>query len=111
MIRVEFKLTMPGRGRAVSSSFGEGRHYARVMTLTNKAVAKLLGPDWDKKPPENSRKSFYHHWTDGWTAQVTARVMFKGEKAKKSDGFAGYDWMISNILQYGDTTKPGEVPA
>jgi hypothetical protein len=56
-------------------------------------------------------KGFYtHHWSDGWTACINVK---RSESAKetrkassKSKGFYGYDWMIDNILQYGQTEKP-----
>lgn len=54
----------------------------------------------------NSTASWFHSWTDGWRACVTARIMRQGERRPKSAGFCGYDWMVRNIIWYGDTTEP-----
>jgi hypothetical protein len=32
--------------------------------------------------------------------------MASNERKRKSAGFCGYDWMVENILAYGDTEKP-----
>jgi hypothetical protein len=102
VIRVEFKLSMPGKASWDGHWSGEGKHYARVQTITNKAAVKLFGSDWNHRPAEDTRRSFSYNWSDGWSAQVTVRIMFAGEKARKSDGFAGYDWMIDSILRHGE---------
>lgn len=98
--RIEFRLSMPARGNAVSSSWGEGRNYVRVRTISGSAARALLGGIGV------NHRSFHHFWPDGWTARVDARLMGHGERTPKSDGFAGYDWMIDNIIAYGTTSVP-----
>lgn len=98
MTRVEFRLSMPSTGSWNGRWSGEGRNYIRVRTMTDKAAAELL--------EGTPKRSWFHRWNDGWGARVEAREMTRGERAKKSDGFSGYDWMITNILRYGDTREP-----
>jgi hypothetical protein len=97
-VRVEFRLTMPSVGSWNGRWSGEGRNYTIVKTLTPTRAASLL-----KDQPE---RSWIHRWEDGWCARITARVI-RG-RLPKSDGFCGYEWMIVNILTFGDTRAPGE---
>ena len=96
MKRIEFLLSMPGRGSWNEGWSGSDRRYAIVRTMTDEAATKLMGTDL-------GMKSWCHSWNDGWTAQVTARVVTAGERLKRSDGFCGYDWMVTNILAHGNT--------
>ena len=97
-IRVEFRLTMPSINTWNGRWSGEGKHYVIVKKLTSRAVADLLG--------DESERSWFHRWDDGWCARVTARVMPSGSRRPKSDGFCGYDWMIENLLAVGGTRGP-----
>ena len=101
MTRVEFRLTMPSAHSWNGRWSGEGRDYLIVRTLREAEADVLIG--------DQSTKSWFHNWSDGWTACVTARRMVPGERKTKSAGFAGYDWMVANILSYGRTEKPAEV--
>ena len=101
MNRIEFKLSMPNVASWNGKWSGEGRNYVRYRNLTDKKLAEL-------DLIEKGHNSWYHGWSDGWGASVSARVMEKGEKKQKSVGFAGYDWMIDNILIYNDTKEPGK---
>lgn len=95
MIRVEFSLSMPSH----RSWSGNNKRYLKRRNLTDKYAAKL-GLDKQKQ------KSWYHHFGDGWSACVNARVMNAGERGEKSAGFCGYDWMVDNIIWYGQTERP-----
>jgi hypothetical protein len=96
MSRIEFRLSMPSTGNASSSSWGKDRDYVIVRTLpAAQADAVLNG---------TTRQSWFHRWDDGWTALVTGRLMKTGERRPKSDGFAGYDWMVDNIIRHGSTS-------
>ena len=96
MKRIEFRLTMPRREWDGGWS-GADRKYLIVRTVTDKVAAELMddGGDW------------YYRWDDGWVAAIRARVMRPGERAAKSDGFCGYDWMVRNILAYGSPYTSG----
>jgi hypothetical protein len=98
MKRIEFTLEMPNAGSWNGRWSGEGKNYSIVRRLTNDKCAEL-------KIGENGN-SWYHGWNDGWGARVNARIVKAGERLKRSDGFCGYSWMVSNILQYGATKKP-----
>jgi len=98
MKRVEFRLSMPSRGSWNGRWSGEDRNYVIVRTLKDATAAALL---------PGGKGSWFHRWDDGWAARITGRVMAAGERAPKSDGFCGYDWMVNNILAYGSTYKTG----
>jgi hypothetical protein len=95
MKRIEFLLSMPSRGSWDGGWSGSKRRYAIVRKMTDEAATKLMGTSIER--------SWSHCWGDGWTAQVTARVVTAGERLKRSDGFCGYDWMVANILDHGNT--------
>lgn len=98
MTRIEFVLSMPGRNSWNGGWSGSGRHYAIVKTVPDKTAAALLG--------EKPRESWGYDFGDGWFASVTARIVEKGERVRKSDGFSGYDWMVRSILADGEIYGP-----
>ncbi len=100
MKRVEFKLTMPNVGSWNGKWSGSGRDYLLFKNLTDKKCDELgiFEGDYDK--------AYWHHnFGDGWSACVYARILTKGEKKKKSAGFCGYEWMVSNIVWYNQTER------
>lgn len=103
MKRVMFRLSMPSVGSWNGKWTGAGRRYFIVKNMPDKFVGKLLDGKTDR--------SWHHTWGDGWAACVTASIIEKGVRIGKSDGFCGYEWMVGNIMTYGSTTKPGQVPA
>jgi hypothetical protein len=102
-VRVEFRLIMPSANTWNGHWSGEGHNYTIIKALTDKRAAALL----ESKPT----LSWFHRWSDGWCALVTARVVPSGSRVAKSDGFCGYDWMVTNILGLGDTREPEGVPS
>lgn len=97
MTRVEFRLSMPGRSSWDGRWSGDGRNYTTVRSLTNEAAAKLFAVEGGF----TAHKSWTHRWSDGWCAQIEARIVRTGERLKKSDGFCGYSWMVDNIIRTG----------
>jgi len=93
MKRIEFRLSMPSTGSWNGRWSGEARNYVIYRQLTDAQAAELL----DGK----ATGSWFHGWDDGWGAGIAARVMERGERRAKSDGFCGYDWMVTNILRLG----------
>lgn len=89
-VRVIFELSMPGVASWDGRWSGEGRAYNRVRQIDAARAVELGMPN-----------SWTHRWSDGWCAEVSARLMNKGERTPKSDGFSGYDWMIDNIIARG----------
>lgn len=100
MQKVMFSLSMPGVASWNGRWTGEGRKYFIIKSLPLSQIEKL--------GLNGKTNSWYHRWSDGWAAEVTARVLNKGERPGKSDGFSGYDWMVENILGYGETKEPGK---
>lgn len=99
MKRIEFRLSMPGRGSWNGGWWGEEKNYTITKKLPDDVAEKLLAVG-----------SWFHRWDDGWCAGISAREMITGERRKKSDGFSGYEWMVDNILDHGDAyEKKAEV--
>jgi hypothetical protein len=88
-----FELSMPKSGAWNGRWSGEGRVFAKTRTTRSQEVVdKTVG-------------SYTYVWSDGWVARVTARVVTASEAAKlrrQSLGFMGYDWMIDDIMKYGE---------
>lgn len=95
MKRVEFRLSMPCCASWNGKWSGEDRNYTIVKKLSEKMLS-FLGIC------EEEDVSWWYRWDDGWAAEVTARHLRKGERAKKSDGFCGYDWMVDSILRHNE---------
>ena len=94
-MKVEFRLSMPNIGSWNGRWSGKDNNYLKYKKL-NKETMAFLGLDKGKT------KSWRYSWSDGWGASVTGRIMEKGERNKKSDGFCDYDWMIDEIIRYNE---------
>lgn len=60
---------------------------------------------WKKKCQELDGKEWSYNWHDEWGAIITAKVVSAGEAAKmrkRNTGFCGYDWMVRDILAFGE---------
>jgi hypothetical protein len=86
---MEFRLSMPVVNSWNGRWSGEDRRYAVIRNLGVRDVGVI-----------GDTRSWTYAFGDGWVARVEAREMQPGERAKKSDGFCGYDWMIDNILRW-----------
>jgi hypothetical protein len=95
MKKVEFKLSMPSNNSWNGKWTGEKNNYVIYKNLTEKYAKSL-------KLTEQPEQSFRYDFGDGWCACVNMRVMKEGERKQKSDGFCGYEWMVNNIVWYGD---------
>ena len=102
MTRVEFKLAMPNRSSWDGGWSGESHNYTLVKTLDDERALQLDGRSWS------------YGWSDGWRAEVSARLVHDAAELKPSHGFHGYDWMVESILQYGkiyaDHERPESTP-
>lgn len=98
MTRVEFRLTMPGKGSWDHKWSGEKKNYTLVRELDEAEAARLVDKSWS------------YRWPDGWRAEVSARLVRDEEELRSSDGFHGYDWMVTSILLYGKIYADHEVP-
>lgn len=94
---LSFELSMPGRGSWNGGWSGEDRRWIILKTYTSqKAIARAVkiqtgGP-------------YYYNWSDGWGARVDVRQVDATEARKlrkASAGFAGYDWMVETICEFG----------
>lgn len=98
MKRVEFRLSMPGVASWDGRWSGAAKNFAIVKSLTDRRVRELL--------EGNAEVAWVYNFGDGWCAEVTARVVEKGERLRRSDGFCGYGWMVDSILADGEIYGP-----
>lgn len=99
-VHVCFTLSMPSNNAWNGKWSGANRRYEIVRSYGGKAghekAAKILEP-----------RSYRYSFGDGWVACVSVReVTPQAAKTIKrtSDGFCGYDWMITSIVQHGKIT-------
>lgn len=100
-----FKLSMPGRNSWNGGWSGDGRFYAKVVNIGRIREAISKGKSIC------DRGSYGYRWDDGWVANITVSEVTPEEARrirKQSKGFCGYDWMVRNILLYGETKPPEE---
>lgn len=93
---LSFELTMPNSGSWNGRWSGASYAYYKHRTVSKKDGTEILG--------ESGSKSWYYNFGDGWGANVSVQQVSSAEKNKRtrvSKGFAGYEWMIDEILKYG----------
>jgi hypothetical protein len=95
---VEFKLTMPRRGSWDNKWSGEGKNYTLIRELDDEIAIKLEGRTWT------------YFWADGWSAEVSARLVQDEGPMRPSDGFKGYGWMVDSILRHDRIVADHERP-
>lgn len=86
MKTLRFELTMPNVGSWNGKDTGEqGEHYD-FRRVSDDLAKKLNG------------KSFSYDFGDGWRAAVRVTV----NRRCKNNGFRGYEWMVDQIIKYGE---------
>jgi hypothetical protein len=98
-MKLIFKLSMPNCNSWNGKWSGEGDLYARVRSVgTSKAAIEKARKILDKG-------YFYYNFGDGWGAAVEVyectSTKEKYSIEKRTRGFAGYEWMIDSILEWG----------
>lgn len=93
---LSFELTMPNIGSWNGKWTGQGSKYYRHRNISKQQAEKIMqGKEYN---------SWYYNFGDGWGASVSVTKVLAGERNKReriSNGFAGYDWMIDEILKHG----------
>jgi len=94
-MRVLFTLvTVPGPNVG-SSSLGN-KEFTLVSSLTRKQCEKLgLGN-------HTVTRTWRYRFDDGWSVCIKGRTMQKGERTPKSEGFLGYEWMVTSIVDQNE---------
>lgn len=90
-VNVLFTYTSPTVGSWNSKWSGEGRRYEKVMKLP-------------RTQADNLKDYYRYNFGDGWSAGIKVRQIDSkaaAESRRKTDGFCGYDWMITEILTKG----------
>lgn len=93
MMILQFTLSMPGVKSWNGKWSGEGTLYALFRAVSPKTATRLLDEGY-----------FTYAFGDGWIAGVTVThpdTKDLRKLRKKSSGFMGYDWMISEIIYHG----------
>lgn len=91
-----FELGMPNVGSWNGKWSGDGGKYYLHRNVPKAKAMEIL--------ENKERNSWYYNFGDGWGASVTATHVTSSEKRrleKLSVGFAGYDWMVDEIIQEG----------
>lgn len=97
MSALVYELSMPGRNSWNGRWSGEDRVYAIVRSIPR-------GKKHDERAAGRVG-SYSYSFGDGWVARVDVRIVDGKEGARirrKSQGFCGYDWMVSSIIQHGE---------
>lgn len=98
-MNIAFFLSMPNSPSWNGKWSGEGRKYVKTVKFT-------------KKQLENAEKilkggGYSYSWPDGWRAFVRVEEVTPTQSkqlTKTSDGFCGYEWMITSIIKHGYIT-------
>jgi len=95
---LSFTLSMPNVGSWNGKWTGVNNLYARVFNFGR-------GKKANEKAQGILDKGYYHYnFGDGWSAGVTVKQVDAKEAGKirrGSQGFCGYDWMITSIRNNG----------
>jgi len=87
-----FQLSMPKVNTWNNKWSGEDKTHVLIREVSEDIGKKL------------DNGVFTHNFGDGWMAQIDVMELSEklAEKFKlESNGFAGYDWMVGNLIKYG----------
>jgi hypothetical protein len=107
MKQLSFELTMPNVGSWNGKWTGADRKYYIIKSVSDKFFKMQIEPLLEGKTKQN----WHYSWNDGWGANVQLELIDAKEATKRrklSKGFAGYDWMVSSIMQDGTITTSTE---
>lgn len=99
-MKVCFELTMPNNNSWNGKWSGADKKYYVVRTYSGEGK-KIMESLFAK---ESGYPSFYYNFGDGWGASVECQLVSAVEARKRlkmSNGFSGYDWMITEIETHG----------
>lgn len=96
MKHIAYILTMPNVGSWNGKFTGEGKFYCTVKSYMadSNIPQKVL----------SMKYGFRYDFGDGWSANIKAEQIKGNQKAKyrrESKGFYGYEWMITEIEEFG----------
>lgn len=95
-----FTLTMPGNNSWDGRWSGDECLHAICRWVEDEEKARRL--------IEGS--PYRYDFGDGWIACVTAAQVTRSKAGviqRKSRGFAGYQWMVASLCEYGEIKPPG----
>ncbi len=96
---LSFALSMPSNNAWNGKWTGESKRYIKTRNLGRSKTQNMRAQDI------LGQGNFTYDFGDGWRARITVKEVNGKEAAKirrTSDGFCGYDWMISSICQKGN---------
>lgn len=92
---LSFTLSMPNVASWDGKWSGQDRLYVKVHSFGRSKEQRT-------KAQEILDKGYFHYsFGDGWSAGVTVKKVDSHERdrlRRKSDGFCGYDWMVTSII-------------
>lgn len=98
---LSFTLSMPNNNSWNNKWSGEDNLYVIIKSFLksrSEQAQKILDKGY-----------FYYNFGDGWGAGISIKEITSQEAAKlrkKSQGFCSYDWMVDEIIQYGEILGP-----
>jgi len=98
---VSFTLSMPNVGSWDGRWSGSERNYVLVQSLKVAVANPIL-----------KRGNYHYSFGDGWSASISTKEVDGNESRRlrrKSDGFCGYNWMVSTIVKYGKILNSNDV--
>ena len=92
-----FKLTMPNPPSWNGKWSGENENHTLARSFSDEEFSNL---------PKNIIGNHFYRWNDGSTACVNVKEV-PNENARKralkgTVGFIGYQWMIDELIKYGE---------
>lgn len=100
---------MPNNGAWNGVDTGSRGNYV----IVRKFRSKKEFTDKCKAVFKDGANSWMYDFQDGWTARVTGTIVnakYANAEQKKSNGFRGYEWMVSEILEFGRIkTRPERI--
>ncbi len=85
-----YTLSMPNNNAWNGKWTGNSKSYTDDRKVNIEEGKKIL-----------AKAPFFYNFGDGWRAKVDVKQVTRPEAAKaakKSDGFCGYNWMITSII-------------
>lgn len=86
-MKLQFELTMPNQNTSYPTESDYTGYYI-WRNVPKDQAERIVG------------KSFYYNFGDGWGASVI--VTQDSRNRKKTKGFRNYDWMVDELVEYGE---------
>ena len=105
-----FKLSMPsnsawnGKWSGISKFYVKTHNFgtSKKGVIRAKTLLNVKTPQWESQPESGY---YSYNFGDGWRAGIAVYIIdskIATRLQRQSDGFCGYDWMVDNLITYGE---------